>query len=124
MEDTRNPAQVTYLARHSSGRTRLGDKKFPWVRIDGHDLAVGLDTNDPADIVLMINGDHDGVHIALTRQQIVRLAEKFDEALQRTDADVDPTPVEQWQVTEGVSAAERYERELATVAGIESGRVA
>lgn len=37
------------------------------------------------------------------------------------DGDYDPTPMHQWQVTEGVSASEQYERVMQVVRDLENG---
>jgi hypothetical protein len=68
-----NPPR-TYIGRHHTGRTSHGLPNFPWAQVDGYDVAIGVDTNRPSDIVLMVNGDHDGVMIRLTTTQVQRLA--------------------------------------------------
>jgi hypothetical protein len=70
---------TAYVGRHHTGRTAHGLPDFPWTKVDGYDLAVGVDTNRPDETVLMLNGDHDGVMIRLTATQVARLRAQLEQ---------------------------------------------
>ena len=117
-----NPA-VTYLPKHGATRNVIGRRPLPWQKLDGTDVAIGLDVDRrEGQAVLILTSDHDEVHIRLTAAQVATLSDRFIEATYVVDDDVDPTPVEQWEVTEGVSAAERHELAMRVVR--DAGRVA